>query len=186
MSAKKTKSAVRPARKKTDALALGDPLGETAARLALLAKPVAAPSSLVKAQLLDRIRQPQAKAGTTNAPAGWYFESAAAAEGWRGGRFPGVRFKTLSVDEVRDVVMVLVDMAPGSRFPDHPHDLGGDEGIVISGDVINAGQLMRAGDYYRADEGTIHTNTVSPSGCLALVSLTARAWKKWREHVLTP
>jgi hypothetical protein len=45
---------------------------------------------------------------------------------------------------------------------------------------------MRAGDYYRADEGTLHVGTVSPSGCLALVSLTARAWKQWREHVVSP
>jgi quercetin dioxygenase-like cupin family protein len=81
--------------------------------------------------------------------------------------------------------MVLIEMAPGARFPDHVHDAGGDEGIVISGDVITRGRLMRAGDYYFAAEGTAHLDTVSPSGCTALVSLTARAWKKWREHMVS-
>src|ERR1043166_1823842 len=109
--------------------------------------------------------------------------SARAEEGWRGGVFPGVRFKTLSVDESRDVVVLLIEIAPGARFPDHLHDAGGDEGIVISGDVITGGRMMRAGDYYFAEEGTAHTDTISPSGCVALVTLTARAWKKWRENM---
>jgi len=78
--------------------------------------------------------------------------------------------------------MLLIEMAAGARFPDHLHDNGGDEGIVISGDVMTAGRLMRAGDYYFAEEGTAHTDSISPSGCTALVSLTARSWKKWREQ----
>ena len=40
---------------------------------------------------------------------------------------------------------------------------------------------MRAGDYYHAAEGTTQGATVSPSGCTALLSLTARAWNQWRE-----
>ena len=77
--------------------------------------------------------------------------------------------------------MLLIEMAPGSRFPDHAHTEGGDEGLVISGDVITGGRLLRAGDYYFAAEGTTQGETVSPSGCTALLSLTARAWKQWRE-----
>lgn len=179
MSKKKSQPTARRA---ADTLEASAPLGEIAARLALAAPVVPAPSPMVKNQLLARIRASKAPA-LVPAPAvkrGWRFESANADEGWRGSGFPGVRFKTLSVDEPRDSVMVLVEMAAGAHFPDHVHDQGGDEGIVISGDVINAGQLMRAGDYYRAEEGTAHTGTVSPSGCVALVNLTARAWKQWQ------
>ena len=157
-------------------------LSETEATLALAAPVTASPSPRVKEQLLARIRGANAAVANVTPP-GWRFESAKAEAGWRGGVFPGVRFKTLSVDDQRDVVVVLIDMAPGARFPDHLHDAGGDEGIVISGDVITAGRLMRAGDYYHAEEGTAHLDTVSPSGCVALVSLTARSWKKWREHM---
>ena len=140
------------------------------------------PPLRIKEQLLARIRA--AKATEANVtPPGWRFESANADAGWRGGVFHGVRFKTLSVDEHRDVVVLLIEMAAGARFPDHMHDMGADEGIVISGDVITGGRLMRAGDYYHAAAGTAHVDTISPTGCTALVSLTARAWKKWREQM---
>lgn len=155
-----------------------DDLATVAAGLAWVAPDAGAPSPAVKEQVLARIRA----AGARKVPAtGWRFESAdAAAPGWRTTRAPGVRFKTLSVDEPRDAVMLLVEIAPGAKFPDHLHDEGGDEGIVLSGDVVNGGRLMRAGDYYHAAEGTAHTDTVSPHGCTALVSLTHRAWKKWK------
>ena len=180
MSAKPKKPARRPA---AESLSAPEPLSETAARLALAAPRAAAPSPQVKERLLARIRA--ARATETAAPPspGWRFDSAQAEAGWRAGAFPGVRFKTLSIDEPRDVVMLLIEIAPGARFPDHLHELGGDEGIVISGDVITGGRLMRAGDYYYAAEGTAHTDTVSPSGCTAMVSLTARAWKQWRQQM---
>jgi anti-sigma factor ChrR (cupin superfamily) len=154
-------------------------LSETEATLAFAAPAAAAPSPVVKDRLLARIRAEKAVHANSVEP-GWRFESAGAAEGWRAGAIPGVRFKTLSVDEQRDTVILLMEMAPGARFPDHIHDDGPDEGIVISGDVITGGRLMKAGDYYYAAEGTKQIDTVSPSGCTALVTLTARAWKKWR------
>src|SRR5688500_12500224 len=157
-------------------------LSETEAMLTLALPVVEEPPPRIKELLLARIRA--TKATETNVvPPGWRFESANADAGWRSGRFHGVRLKTLSVDEQRDVVLVLIEMAAGARFPDHMHDLGGDEGIVISGDVITGGRLMRAGDYYCAAEGTAHVDTVSPTGCTALVTLTARAWNKWREQM---
>jgi anti-sigma factor ChrR (cupin superfamily) len=161
------------------ATAADDGLGAEAAMLAWAAPDAGAPSAAVKARVLARIRAtaPRAKAPR----AGWRFESAdPAAPGWRPAAAPGVRFKTLSVDERRDVVMLLVEIAPGARFPDHLHEAGGDEGIVLSGDVVTGGRLMRAGDYYHAAEGTEHVGTVSPSGCTALISLTHRAWQQWK------
>ncbi len=158
-------------------------LGATVAQLALAAPRASGPSPRVKEILLGRIRA--ARAGeNANVRAGWRFESAGVAEGWSSGKVPGVRFKTLSIDETRDVVMLLMEMAPGARFPDHAHTAGGDEGLVISGDVITGGRLMRAGDYYFAAEGTTQGETVSPSGCTALLSLTARAWKQWRTALM--
>lgn len=180
---KKTQPAARPARRSPESLlgsAAAARLSEAEARLALAAPPVAAPSAQVKTRLMERIRA--AKAPVSPAPAllpGWRFESARTAEGWRES-FPGVRFKTLSVDDERDVVMLLVEMAPGSRFPDHPHDVSADEGVVISGDVNMDGRLMLPGDYYYAGLGTNHVNITSPSGCIALLTLRASAWRQWR------
>lgn len=157
------------------------PLREDEALLAWTAPLASAPSAKVKTQLLARIRA--AKTVRTPAPAGWRFESTHAAAVWRDA-FPGVRMKTLSVDKARDVVMLLLQMAPCARFPDHPHDDRGDEGLVITGDVVMDGRVMGPGDYYHADAGTDHVNITSPSGCTALLSMRASAWRKWRERIL--
>ena len=183
MIRKKTKSAARPARPSAaDALGASAPLSEHAALLALAAPAAPAPSPRVKAQLLARIRASRVAAARVAAvPVGWRFDSARAAAGWRE-TFPGVRHKTLSVDEARDVVMLLVEMAPGARFPDHSHDQSSDEGLVISGDLVMDGRELRAGDYYHAEIGTRHMNITSPSGCTALLNLRAAAWRKWSSH----
>ena len=184
MTRKKSKPAPRPVRRSApEPWGAGGPLAEAAALLAWAAPAVAAPAAQVKTRLLARIRAVRSGAAPAAAvPAGWRFESARAAEGWRE-TFPGVRFKTLSVDDARDVVMLLVEMAPGARFPDHPHDDGGDEGVVITGDIVMDGRELRAGDYYHADAGTHHVNITSPGGCTALLSLRASAWRKWRGGV---
>src|SRR4051812_26020384 len=177
MSAKR-KSSGRP--RAADSLAPDAPLSEVASRLALAAPLAPAPSPRVKETLLARIRALQQR--EKNAPpAGWRFDSVESAEGWCKNVFPGVSFKTLSVDERRDSVMVLIKMGPGARFPDHDHADGADEGIVLSGDVITGGRMLRAGDYYHAAAGSTHVDTVSPSGCTALVTLTNGAWMQWRQ-----
>lgn len=160
------------------------------ALLACAAPAVPGPSAKVKRALLERIRATKVAAATPTpaiaiaVAAGWRFESARAAEGWRE-TFPGVRFKTLSVDDARDVVMLLVEMQPGARFPDHPHAGGAEEGLLVSGDVEMDGRMMRPGDYYHADAGTTHVNITSPSGCTALLSLRASAWRQWRDTLAT-
>jgi quercetin dioxygenase-like cupin family protein len=175
----------QPRRRVPRRKAADDPFAGPAALLALAATESRPPSPRVRSALLRRIRASNRPAAAAP-PAGWRFESAQAEDGWRGGRIPGVRFKTLSVDAARDVVLLLIEMAPGSRFPDHVHELGGDEGIVLSGDVRTGGRLLRAGDYYQAAEGTVHAGTVSAGGCTALVSLTARAWRQWRANLAAP
>lgn len=191
MTRKKTKPTSRPvhAPASREPLAGSAALSEEAALLALASPAVRAPSAKVKAALLARIRESKIAAAKSDAapitpaiPKGWRFESARAAEGWRE-TFPGVRFKTLSVDDTRDVVMLLVEIAPGARFPDHPHDISADEGVVISGDVKMDGRLMLPGDYYHAALGTVHKNVTSPSGCTALLSLRASAWRVWSEAI---
>lgn len=181
MTRRKTKPAAGAARPTEDGVFGAMPVLPEGLALLALAAPIAAPPARVKARLLARIRaeRQKAPAPTAAVPAGWRFESARTSEGWRE-TFPGVRFKTLSVDDTRDVVMLLVEMAPGARFPDHPHDVSADEGVVISGDVNMDGRLMLPGDYYHAEIGTEHLNVTSPSGCTALLSLRATAWRQWQ------
>ena len=186
MTRRKNKPAAGAARPAEDGVFGAVPvLPEELALLALAAPVATPPPARVKARLLARIRAERQKAPApapapaAAVPAGWRFVSARTSEGWRES-FPGVRFKTLSVDDTRDVVMLLVEMAPGARFPDHPHDVSADEGVVISGDVNMDGRLMLPGDYYHAEIGTEHLNVTSPSGCTALLSLRATAWRQWQ------
>ena len=177
MNVKRNPPRRRPAAKKARVVR-GDTLSETEATLALAAPAASAPPRAIKERLLAWMRCAPPRVET--APPGWRFESAQAEAGWRGSKAPGVRFKTLSVDEARDVVMLLVEIAAGAKFPDHLHEAGGDEGILLSGDVVTGGRLLLPGDYYHAAEGTAHLDTMSPNGCTALVSLTARAWHHLR------
>ena len=183
MKGKKTVRAKDPTPTPAEWSGGADALSEAAAALAWAAPVEAAPSPQVRARLLARVRADKATASPAPVRPGWRFASAQTAEGWRE-TFPGVRFKTLSVDDERDVVMLLVEMKPGARFPDHPHDDAGDEGLVISGDLVMDGHMMRAGDYYHADRGTDHVNIVSPSGCTAMLSLRASVWRKWRQTMV--
>lgn len=142
-----------------------------------------APSPAVKEKLMGRIRaamRPAASEALPLPPAGWNFIAHDSA-GWLTLPFPGVRMKELSADPVRDVAMVLVEMAPGARIPDHQHQ-GKERGLVLSGDAHSGGRLLRAGDYYEAEAGTQHTDIVSPNGCTAVIWVDASAWQTWRAY----
>lgn len=155
-------------------------LPETVALLALVAPSRAKPAARIKQALLARIRT-EGKI-VPAAPAGWRFESAKSPEGWLAA-MPGIRFKPLSVDSVRDVALVLVELAPGAQFPDHPHEGCAEEFLILSGDILSGGRTLTAGDYYYAAENTEHTNVVSPSGCTALLSIRAKVWEQFRASI---
>lgn len=80
----------------------------------------------------------------------------------------GIEYKPLSADPERDNHTLLVRMQPGSRYSAHRHaDV--EELFMLSGDLRVAGQVIRGGDYCRADAGTVHGESFSDSGCLFLM-----------------
>ena len=181
MMRRKTKPAAGDVRSIEDGVFGARPVLPEGLALPALAAPLAPPPPVrVKARLPARIRPKRQKAPV---PAGGQFESVRASEGWRE-NFPGGRCKTLGVDDERAVVMLLVEMAPGARFPDRPHDMSADEGVVISGEVNRDGRLMWPGDGYHAEIGTEQINVTSPSGCTALLSLRATAWRQWQVSLI--
>ncbi len=81
---------------------------------------------------------------------------------------PGIQFKPLHVDVVRKYNTCLVRMDAGARYPSHRHrEL--EELFMLSGELHVEGQIMRGGDYCRADSDTIHGETFTDSGCLFLL-----------------
>jgi anti-sigma factor ChrR (cupin superfamily) len=81
---------------------------------------------------------------------------------------PGIAYKSLYQDSARKYNTSLVRMEPGARYPSHRH-AEIEELFLLSGDLHVEGQIMHAGDYCRADSGTIHGETFTDDGCLFLL-----------------
>jgi anti-sigma factor ChrR (cupin superfamily) len=60
-------------------------------------------------------------------------------------------------------------MDAGAHYSSHRHSEI-EELFVLSRDLHVEGQIMRSGDYCRADSATIHGKTFTDSGCLFLLS----------------
>jgi len=122
--------------------------------------PSDAPRSDVKARLMARVAE------TVPVPAGFAFSFAN--EGWQSYPIPGIRMKVLALNRAQDTATILIDAAPGARFPAHHH--GGDEECyVISGDVHTMGRTMGPGDFLHADVGTEHGELHTNNGALVLL-----------------
>lgn len=80
----------------------------------------------------------------------------------------GVTAKVLFEDPVGGRVTALIRMAPGSRYAPHRHAQA-EELYVIDGTCLCGGQLLKTGDYHRAAAETVHSDTSTTTGCLALV-----------------
>ena len=74
-----------------------------------------APSAAVKERLMARI-------ASVSAPLPAGFSILQAADGWLPHPVPGIQMKVLSLDRARNYATLLLDVAPGARFPPHHHD----------------------------------------------------------------
>jgi quercetin dioxygenase-like cupin family protein len=86
---------------------------------------------------------------------------------------PAIFAKVLSTDPVRQRVTALVRMEPGSRYDNHRH-ASAEEIFVLEGSCYCAGRLLRAGDYHRAEAGSLHLDTRTDEGSLMLVMSSNR------------
>lgn len=117
------------------------------------------PSADVRARLLARLR-------ATPLPAGFNLQRAG--DGWLDYPLPGIRYKVLAINRAQDAMTLLIDAAPGARFPPHHH--GGDEECyVIAGDVNTLGRRLGPGDFLHADAGTDHGELSTDTGALVLL-----------------
>ncbi len=110
---------------------------------------------------------PDAPEGMTIVPAsgaGGEFEPTAIA---------GIQVRQLFVDAPNDRATMLVRMAPGTSYPAHRHG-GEEECFVLQGDLSFSGQRMRAGDYQRAETGSVHDVQTTEQGCLLLIVSSLR------------
>jgi anti-sigma factor ChrR (cupin superfamily) len=72
---------------------------------------------------------------------------------------PGVRVKLLFIDPQTRRVIALVHMEPGTHLPRDQH-LMLEELFVLEGNChIASDQVLHAGDYFRAEGGSLHGAT---------------------------
>ena len=81
---------------------------------------------------------------------------------------PGIVAKVLAMDDTRKRVTALMRMQKGARYTDHRHALT-EEMFVIEGSCYIAGRLLKAGDYHRAEAGSVHLDSHTDEGALMLV-----------------
>jgi quercetin dioxygenase-like cupin family protein len=120
-----------------------------------------APRREVRQRVMDAVRdQPPV-------PAGFVFRFAAAG-GWVPHPVPGIRMRVLALNRTAGYATLLLDVAPGTRFPAH-HHTGDEECYVISGTVYSYGRRMGPGDFLHADGDTDHGELWTDEGAMVLL-----------------
>lgn len=132
--------------------------------LALAESVARPPSAHVRQRLMARIA---ALNDVPPVPAGFTFRFDEE-NGWVPHPVPGIRMKVLALNRERDYATLLLDVAPGTRFPPH-HHTGAEECYIISGTAYSYGRRMTAGDFLHADAGTDHSELYTDEGCRVLL-----------------
>jgi anti-sigma factor ChrR (cupin superfamily) len=76
--------------------------------------------------------------------------------------------KVLALNKRRGYATLLLDVAPGTRFPSHHHG-GAEECYVVSGSLFTCGRRLGAGDFVHADADTDHGELWTEEGCRVIL-----------------
>jgi len=122
------------------------------------------PRPEVKQRLMGALTAPPA-------PPGFVFRFAVD-DDWLPHPVPGIRMKVLALDRAAGYAVLLLDAAPGTRFPPHHHG-GAEECYVLSGTVHTCNRRMTAGDFLHADAHTDHGELYTDEGAQVLLVVPA-------------
>ena len=118
------------------------------------------PGPDVKRLLMQRI-------AASSEPAGFAFRLAAD-DDWLPYPVPGIRMKILAHNKARNYATLLLDVAPGTRFPSHHHG-GAEECYVVSGSIFTCGRRLGPGDFVHADAATDHGELWTDEGAQVIL-----------------
>jgi len=128
------------------------------------AVPPQAPSAKLRERVLDKIAsEVRARNSATIDKNGMRFMLSNLMP-WEETATKGIETKVLFRDAAHGMVTVLVRMAPGTSSRHHRH-VAVEESYVLEGDVTISGVEMKAGDYCRAEPGSVHTGISTRGGC---------------------
>lgn len=118
------------------------------------------PGPDVKRRLMQRI-------AAASEPAGFAF-ALAVDDVWLPYPVPGIRMKILAHNKSRNYATLLLDVAPGTRFPSHHHG-GAEECYVVSGRIFTCGRWLGPGDFVHADADTDHGELWTEEGAQVIL-----------------
>ena len=81
---------------------------------------------------------------------------------------PGISVKLLATDAEAERVSMLVRLAPGTDYPPHRH-AGIEELHLLDGELMIDDRKLHAGDYSRAEAGSVDRRVWSETGCTAVL-----------------
>jgi anti-sigma factor ChrR (cupin superfamily) len=134
---------------------------ETTARLLAEAAYGPSPGAAVRDVLLARVEQGRA------AFSGFALHLATD-KNWQSHPVNGIRMKVLAVNRHLHYAMLLLDVAPGVRYPAH-HHAGNEDCYVLSGSMQMFGRRLGPGDFLHADAGTNHSELWTDEGARVLL-----------------
>jgi anti-sigma factor ChrR (cupin superfamily) len=120
----------------------------------------ASPRPDVKARVLASIAEPAI-------PDGFAFRFDSEPD-WIPHPVPGIRMKVLSLNRAAGYATLLLDVAPGTRFPAH-HHTGAEECYVVSGSLYTCDRRLMGGDFVHADSNTDHGELWTEEGCRVIL-----------------
>ena len=81
---------------------------------------------------------------------------------------PGISCKLLANDRERNIVSMLVRLAPGTEYPPHRH--GGVEELHLLDGILQVdARTLRPGDYLRSEPATADALVYSETGCTCVL-----------------
>jgi anti-sigma factor ChrR (cupin superfamily) len=86
---------------------------------------------------------------------------------------PGISCQLLATDSGRDIVSMLVRLAPGTDYPPHSH-AGVEELHLLDGELWIDDRKLHPGDYNRAEPGTADKRVWSETGCTCVLITSTR------------
>jgi hypothetical protein len=86
---------------------------------------------------------------------------------------PGISCELLAVDAERCRVTMLVRLAPGTDYPPHRHG-GVEELHLIHGDLVIDDKKLHAGEFIRAEAGSIDHRVRTETGCTCVLLTSTR------------
>lgn len=119
-----------------------------------------APDPQVKQRLMQRV-------AAAPDPAGFAFRLASD-DAWLPHPVRGIRMKILAHNRERGYATLLLDVAPGTRFPPHHHG-GAEECYVLSGSIVTCGRRLGPGDFVHADADTDHGELWTEDGAQVIL-----------------